>query len=100
MEKKASTTESSASPESRVRHKGRVLWFEAGKGYGFIEPDDKKINNGKDLFVHFHYIVQRGFKSLIKGDVVEFCVGENKNGKCAHEVKILEAVERPKEKTE
>ena len=48
---------------------GKVKWFNAEKGYGFIEGQD-----GKDVFVHFSAIVQDGFKSLEEGQEVEFDV--------------------------
>ena len=50
---------------------GKVKWFNAEKGYGFIEGQD-----GKDVFVHFSAIVQDGFKSLEEGQEVEFDVVE------------------------
>lgn len=62
-------------------------------GYGFIRPTSQNVNDGKDIFVHFHYIVQRGFKTLIKGDIVEFSLGINENGVCAKDVKIVKWVE-------
>ena len=39
---------------------GTVKWFNEGKGYGFITPD----NGGKDLFAHFKEIQGTGFKTL------------------------------------
>ena len=75
--------------QHRERHLGEVLWFNSSKGYGFVKPKAPDVNEGKDLFVHFHFIVQRGFKTLRKGDVVEFCVGKNANGPVAQEVKII-----------
>ena len=49
--------------------KGTVKWFDAGKGYGFITPDD----GGKDLFVH-HSAIQSGgdYATLSDGQAVEF----------------------------
>ena len=88
-------TDSAASLQTRERHQGKVIWFNASKGYGFLRPEEKTVNGGKDLFVHFHYIVQRGFKTLMQGDVVEFSVGENKSGPCAQDVKMIQAVDRP-----
>jgi len=72
------------------RHKGKVAWFKSTLGYGFIIPDDKNITNGKELFTHFHYVVQAGFKTLYEGDSVEFSLGENERGLCAVDVKVLE----------
>lgn len=79
-----------ASPGAEPRHRGKVIWFQATKGFGFIRPDDSTVAEGKELFVHFHYVVQRGFKTLNAGDVVEFAVGQNHEGPCAKDVKVLE----------
>lgn len=46
---------------------GKVKWFNAEKGYGFIQRE-----GGKDLFVHFSAIKSEGFKTLEEGWTVEF----------------------------
>ena len=46
---------------------GKVKWFSAEKGYGFIERE-----NGKDVFVHFTAIKSDGFRTLEEGQKVEF----------------------------
>ena len=54
---------------------GRVKWFNAEKGYGFIERED-----GPDVFVHYTAIKSEGFRSLNQGDVVEFDIVEGPKG--------------------
>jgi CspA family cold shock protein len=64
--------------------KGKVKWFNAEKGYGFIEGQD-----GKDVFVHFSAIEQDGFKTLDEGQEVEFEVVEGARGpQAANVVKL------------
>ena len=63
---------------------GKVKWFNAEKGYGFIEGQDDK-----DVFVHFSAIVQDGFKTLDEGQEVEFEVVEGARGPQAANVTKL-----------
>ncbi|PIQ62672.1 MAG: cold-shock protein [Bacteroidetes bacterium CG12_big_fil_rev_8_21_14_0_65_60_17] len=62
--------------------KGKVKWFNADKGFGFIAPDD----GGKDLFVHHSEIKVDGFATLDEGQSVEFEVGQGPKGPCANNV--------------
>ncbi|MFQ5598713.1 MAG: cold-shock protein, partial [Nitrospiria bacterium] len=55
--------------------KGRVKWFNASKGYGFITQED-----GNDIFVHFTAIQGDGFKSLEQDEEVEFEVSSGEKG--------------------
>ncbi len=55
---------------------GKVKWFNADKGYGFIEREV-----GEDLFVHFSEVQGEGFKSLAEGQAVSFTEAEGNNGK-------------------
>ena len=55
--------------------KGKVKWFSAEKGFGFIERED-----GNDVFVHFSAITMDGFKTLEEGMEVEFEVVEGAKG--------------------
>ena len=60
---------------------GTVKWFNAEKGYGFIE-----VEGGNDVFVHFSAIVGDGFKTLEEGQRVEFNVVEGSRGPQAENV--------------
>jgi len=63
---------------------GRVKWFNAEKGYGFIESEA-----GGDVFVHFSAIQQEGFKTLEEGQAVEFDIVEGARGpQAANVVKL------------
>ncbi|MFZ7101331.1 MAG: cold-shock protein [Peptococcaceae bacterium] len=63
---------------------GKVKWFNAEKGYGFIEGED-----GKDVFVHFSAIQTEGFKTLDEGQAVSFEVVEGARGPQAANVEKL-----------
>ena len=54
---------------------GKVKWFSAEKGYGFIERED-----GSDVFVHFSAIQEDGFKSLSEGQQVESEIVDGNRG--------------------
>jgi len=54
---------------------GTVKWFNAGKGYGFIEQ-----NGGADVFVHFSAIEGDGYRSLEEGQRVEFSIEQGPKG--------------------
>ena len=62
---------------------GKVKWFDATKGYGFITREE-----GKDVFVHFNAINSDGYKKLEEDDVVQFEVEEGDKGLSAKKVKL------------
>lgn len=64
---------------------GKVKWFNAEKGYGFIQRE-----GGKDLFVHFSGIKSEGFKTLEEGWNVEFDVIQGDRGEQASNVVHVE----------
>jgi CspA family cold shock protein len=60
---------------------GTVKWFNATKGFGFIEQD-----NGKDVFVHHSAIQAEGYKTLDEGARVKFEVVDGPKGPAAENV--------------
>jgi len=63
---------------------GTVKWFNAEKGFGFIERED-----GEDVFVHFSAIQAEGFKTLEEGQDVQFEIVEGERGPQAANVVAL-----------
>ena len=55
--------------------RGKVKWFNAEKGYGFVESED-----GTDVFIHFSAINMDGYKALEEGTEVQFEVIEGAKG--------------------
>lgn len=62
---------------------GTVKWFNAEKGFGFIERE-----GGEDVFVHFSAIKAEGYKSLEEGQRVEFDVEKGQRGPQATNVTL------------
>jgi CspA family cold shock protein len=67
-----------------VKEKGTVKWFNAAKGYGFIQR-----SSGDDVFVHFSAIQSSGYRSLDEGAQVEFEVKQGPKGLQAENVSLL-----------
>jgi CspA family cold shock protein len=67
-----------------VREQGTVKWFNAAKGYGFIQRQ-----SGEDVFVHFSAIQSEGYRSLGEGQSVEFEVTKGPKGLQAERVTVL-----------
>lgn len=64
---------------------GTVKWFNAAKGYGFIEHE-----GGKDVFVHFSALQMEGYRKLNGGDKVEFSIEDTPKGpQAANVVKLV-----------
>jgi CspA family cold shock protein len=64
---------------------GTVKWFNATKGYGFIQPDG---GGGKDLFVHISAVEKAGFTSLAEGAKVSYDVVANRGKESAENLRI------------
>ena len=67
-----------------MREKGVVKWFNASKGFGFIQRA-----SGEDVFVHFSAIQSNGYRSLDEGAQVEFEVKNGPMGLQAENVTVL-----------
>jgi CspA family cold shock protein len=70
-----------SSGAAAVREKGVVKWFNAAKGYGFIQR-----STGEDVFVHFSAIQMQGYRTLDEGMEVEFEVKTGPKGLQAENV--------------
>ena len=64
-----------------MKEQGKVKWFNAAKGYGFIQRE-----SGEDVFVHFSAIVGDGYRSLEEGASVRFEVKTGPKGLQAADV--------------
>ena len=65
---------------------GTVKWFNATKGYGFIQPED----GSKDVFVHISAVERAGLKTLFEGQKVQFELATNKGKTAAANLKLLD----------
>ncbi|KPI15930.1 cold-shock DNA-binding domain protein [Actinobacteria bacterium OK006] len=61
---------------------GTVKWFNAEKGFGFIEQD----GGGPDVFAHYSNISGNGFRELVEGEKVTFDVGQGQKGPQAENI--------------
>ncbi len=68
-----------------MKEKGTVKWFNAAKGFGFIQRE-----NGEDVFVHFSAINSAGYRSLDEGARVEFMVKKGPKGLQAEDVTAIQ----------
>jgi CspA family cold shock protein len=75
------STTNNETGEGVVKEKGTVKWFNAAKGYGFIQR-----SSGDDVFVHFSAIQANGYRTLDEGAEVEFEVKQGPKGLQAENV--------------
>lgn len=68
---------------------GKVKWFNAEKGFGFITSEE-----GKDIFVHFSAIQADGYKTLEEGQTVDYDVVETDRGPQAQNVVVKYRIEK------
>lgn len=73
--KKIPAVQPASPPQPGIREKGTVKWFNAAKGFGFIQRE-----SGDDVFVHFSAIQQSGYRTLDEGTQVEFEVKKGPKG--------------------
>jgi CspA family cold shock protein len=66
---------------------GTVKWFNEGKGFGFIAPDD----GSDDLFIHSSNVLPEGEQSLTEGAKVEFESRPGRKGQEAYDVRVINA---------
>lgn len=66
--------------------RGTVKWFNAAKGYGFIEPE----GGGDDVFVHYSAIKAEGYRTLNEGQAVTYEFEQGPKGSHATEVEVQE----------
>ncbi len=64
---------------------GTVKWFNATKGYGFIQPDG---GGGKDVFVHISAVEKAGLRDLREGDKVTFDIVSNRGKESAENLQV------------
>jgi CspA family cold shock protein len=65
--------------------RGTVKWFNAQKGYGFIQPQG---GGGKDVFVHISAVERAGLRELAEGQVIEYEEVANKGKTAADNLKV------------
>jgi CspA family cold shock protein len=71
-------------PWRRVMAKGTVKWFNATKGFGFIQPS----SGGKDVFVHISAVEKAGLSTLNEGQTVEYEEVANRGKTSAENLKV------------
>lgn len=74
---------------------GTVKWFNAEKGFGFIQQD-----GGADVFVHYSAIEMEGYRSLEEGQQVDFEITDGPKGLLASDVRVSGAAPQTKQESQ
>ena len=85
----------SVDPAEAVRISGRVKWFDAGKGYGFIVPDDPGQTGLKDVLLHVTSLRQSGREAALEGSIIVCDVVRRPKGWQVSEVVDLDETSAP-----
>ena len=64
---------------------GTVKWFNAEKGFGFIEQD----GGGADVFAHYSNIDAQGYRELAEGQKVDFVIAQGQKGPQAENIRVI-----------
>jgi cold shock protein len=83
------------SHEESVRISGRVKWFDAGKGYGFIVPDDPSQTGLRDVLLHVTSLRNCGRETAAEGSVIVCEVVKRPKGWQVHEIVELDESTAP-----
>ncbi len=65
---------------------GTIKWFNAQKGYGFIQPD----SGGKDVFVHISAVERAGLSSLAEGQKIKYDVAQERGKEAAANLSLVD----------
>lgn len=70
--------------KEKIMATGTVKWFNAEKGFGFIEQD----GGGADVFAHYSNITAQGFRELLEGQKVSFDIAQGQKGPTAENIVV------------
>jgi len=87
--------EGSQPPDEQVRISGRVKWFDAGKGYGFIVPDDASQTDLRDVLLHVTSLRNAGREGAIEGSLIVCDVVKRPKGWQVSEIVDLDETAAP-----
>ena len=79
----------------RVRVSGRVKWFDVGKGYGFIVPDDPSTTDGRDVLLHVTSLRDKGLETAQEGAPITCDCARRPKGWQAVEIHLLGDGDKP-----